>query len=98
MVLVLAVHVIDDASAAVPLHIMHIHRLTQTNAIPPHFKLRQLIPTSGLYSTSLWDVDMPDGEDELAALKAFLDESMQGLCVSFSSHVRPLPFRIKAAV
>ena len=26
--------------------------------------LRQLIPTSGLYSTSLWDVDMPPGESE----------------------------------
>eukprot|EP00669_Euglena_mutabilis_P011396 TRINITY_DN6048_c0_g1_i1.p1 TRINITY_DN6048_c0_g1~~TRINITY_DN6048_c0_g1_i1.p1 ORF type:complete len:213 (-),score=17.90 TRINITY_DN6048_c0_g1_i1:395-940(-) len=44
--------------------------MAKKGELPPDFKLRQLIPTSGKAATSLWDV--PD----VAALQSWLDENL----------------------
>ena len=82
--LVLATHVIAEGTATVPLHIMQLQGILKNGAIPPEFKLRQIIPTKGTHSSSLWDVD---STDSIQALNAWLEESLQGYCVNHVSEV-----------
>jgi hypothetical protein len=82
--LVLCTHVIDAGTASVPLHIMQLQGILKNGAIPPEFKLRQVIPTKGTHSSSLWDVEAPDA---IPALTAWLEESLQGYCVNHVSEV-----------
>jgi len=68
--LVLAVHHIAAISATLPLCCIVLTGMAKKGELPPDFKLRQLIPTSGKAATSLWDV--PD----VAALQSWLDENL----------------------
>ena len=54
--LVLAIHNLAAISAKVPMCCIALKDFHKRGALPPHLKLRQIVPTSGLQSTSLWDV------------------------------------------
>eukprot|EP00667_Euglena_gracilis_P027525 EG_transcript_34130 len=68
--LVLVIHHITAVSANVPLCCIVLGGMAKKGELPPPLKLRQLVPTSGTESTSIWDV--PD----LESLQAWLDENL----------------------
>jgi hypothetical protein len=74
--LVLAVHKLAEASAKVPFSMVVLLDCVSKKLHPPEFKCRQIVPTSGLTSISLWDA--PD----LEALREWLDELMEADCKS----------------
>ncbi|KFM23121.1 hypothetical protein F751_3312 [Auxenochlorella protothecoides] len=67
MVLVLAVHTVKEVSATVPFSTILLQDIVVHKKAPAEHKCRQLIPTSGSTSTSLWDTPDP------AALLAWLE-------------------------
>ena len=74
MVLVLAVHTVEEVSARIPFCMMVLSR--QVPSVPPGIQSRFLIPTSGTKSVSLWDAS------DVETLKAWLDETLSEYCVT----------------
>lgn len=68
--LVLVIHHITAVSAKVPLCCIILGGMAKNNELPEDLKLRQLVPTSGTESSSLWDV--PD----IGVLQAWLEENL----------------------
>lgn len=72
--LVLAVHTVNTVTAKVAFGIIMLQDHITNKKVPAEFKCRQLIPTSGSKSVSLWDVDDPE------ALLVWLAENINVDC------------------
>ena len=73
MVLLLVVHTVENVTAKVPFATILLQDLVAQKKTGEH-KCRQLVPTSGARSSSLWDTD------DAAALLAWLQESCGAEC------------------
>ena len=58
--LFLAVHTVSEVTAKVAFATIQLQDLVSTKRVPPEFRCRQLVPTSGKRSTSLWDCQDPE--------------------------------------
>lgn len=74
--LVLAVHNLNETSAKIPFSMVVLLECVSKKLHPPDFRCRQIVPTSGLRSVSLWDAP------SLEALREWLDELMESDCKS----------------
>ncbi|KAK9803160.1 hypothetical protein WJX72_006101 [[Myrmecia] bisecta] len=72
--LVLAVHTVSAVTAKVPFGMIMLMDHIQKKEVPQELRCRQVHPTSGLRSTSLWDVP------SVAALQEWLDEFLDVDC------------------
>jgi hypothetical protein len=83
MVLLLVVHTVENVTAKVPFATILLQDLVAQKKTGEH-KCRQLVPTSGARSSSLWDTD------DAAALLAWLQESCGAECAheAFEVQVR----------
>jgi len=72
--LVLAVHTVAQVTAKVAFSTILLQDFITNKKIPADFKCRQLVPTSGSKSCSLWDCSDPD------ALLAWLTENISVDC------------------
>ncbi|PSC73396.1 hypothetical protein C2E20_3292 isoform A [Micractinium conductrix] len=70
MPLVLAVHAVPTPSANVPFAVILLQDAISNQRVPAGLKCRQLVPSSGSMSSSLWDVSDPE------ELKQWLDETI----------------------
>ncbi|GLI64815.1 hypothetical protein VaNZ11_008222 [Volvox africanus] len=55
MVLLLVTHIVEVPSSRVPLAVIILNDAVKRKALPVNLKCRMVIPSSGNYSTSLWD-------------------------------------------
>ncbi|QDZ23909.1 hypothetical protein HOP50_11g64470 [Chloropicon primus] len=76
MVLVLAVHTVEEVSARIPFCMMVLNDVLsrQQSSVPPGLDYRFLVPTSGTVSVSLWDAS------DVETLKVWLDETLSEYC------------------
>lgn len=72
--LVLAVHTVNEVTAKVAFSTILLQDFITNKKVPIDFKCRQLVPTSGQTSTSLWDVSEAD------ALLQWLNENIAVDC------------------
>ena len=82
--LVLAVHTVNTVTAKVAFGIIMLQDHITNKKVPVEFKCRQLIPTSGSRSVSLWDVDDPE------ALLVWLAENINVDCAHEVFEVRTI--------
>ncbi|KAK9794918.1 hypothetical protein WJX73_006830 [Symbiochloris irregularis] len=76
MVLVLAVHSVQSVTAKVPFSMIALTDLVKKHELPTDVKCRQICPTSGTRSVSLWDVPNVD------TLQIWLDEYLDVDCTN----------------
>ncbi|EIE19408.1 hypothetical protein COCSUDRAFT_67882 [Coccomyxa subellipsoidea C-169] len=76
MVLALAIHTVGTVSAKVPFAIVALLDHVRQKKLPPELKCRQVFPTSGLRSTSLWDTT------DIETLQLWLDEFLDADCTN----------------
>ncbi|CAL5221216.1 g3366 [Coccomyxa viridis] len=77
MVLALAIHTVStQVSAKVPFSMISLMDHVRKKDLPPELKCRQVFPTSGLRSTSLWDAT------DLEVLQLWLDEFLDAECTN----------------
>eukprot|EP00993_Chasmostoma_nieuportense_P004021 NODE_4705_length_752_cov_23.041600_g4545_i0.p1 GENE.NODE_4705_length_752_cov_23.041600_g4545_i0~~NODE_4705_length_752_cov_23.041600_g4545_i0.p1 ORF type:complete len:210 (-),score=46.84 NODE_4705_length_752_cov_23.041600_g4545_i0:67-696(-) len=69
--LILALHTIPTVTAVIPLFVLTLQDHQKRNLIPSEFKLRQLFPTSGVTSVSVWDAPA------IGPLQAWVEETIQ---------------------
>lgn len=76
MVLLLAVHSVQSVTAKIPFSMVALLDLVKKNELPSDIKCRQVFPTSGLRSTSLWDAP------SIETLQIWLDEFLDVDCTN----------------
>eukprot|EP00884_Botryococcus_braunii_P019910 jgi/Botrbrau1/6602/Bobra.0189s0029.1 len=76
MVLALAIHTVSAVTAKVPFSMIALLDHVRKKDLPPELKCRQVFPTNGLRSTSLWDVS------DLETLQSWLDEFLEVDCTN----------------
>ncbi|KAK3237723.1 hypothetical protein CYMTET_52224 [Cymbomonas tetramitiformis] len=72
--LILAVHSITDVTAKVPFAIMVLQDAIKTRAIPEQLKVREILPTSGAKSTSVWE------GPSVEAVQEYVDQLLAEWC------------------
>lgn len=76
MVLLLAVHTVEQVTAKVPLSMIILNDFIKRRSLPLGLKCRMVMPTSGEISVSLWEAA------DMQSLSLWLDENLVQDCAS----------------